>query len=512
MKFASFLLTVLVILGVVGLPVAAQEDSPHQVITAENVSQLGVLATLPRDNITAYNFSPDSRYFVTGDSIGNVALWEINSGDLVSEVQGHSADIDSVTFSADGSMLASGSKDHSVRLWNADLSESQLLEAHSEIVRDIAFSPDGTLLASGGLDGKISVWDTASASLLQAFDSGLGQVWSVTFHPSGSLLAASGYASQINVFRVATGTQVYSLEEKATSLAFSPDGTLLAASCYQGGEVAVWTTADWEPVFESGEHVYWMSDVAFSPDGSLLATGAHDGLVEFWNPATGEKLHEIQQHYGNAQVLFSPDGTLLAVNELSTAGGGHSPQILTVGGAPDQPNFSEPLVEALETAEAAINTTLHESFTFPSGVTFHYPTGWELSQNLGIQVAVLTGSDQFLIAFVADFSPDADMQSFEAVHERLGGYIQTDMFEFSIPSEQFERIDLDGREVEFYHFTGHTFLAGQVLGIGGNFYIVPFSNGHFGYLFGFTITDFSGGLDGIATAQLRAIAASLDAP
>ena len=90
-------------------------------------------------------------------------------------------------------MLATGSGDHTIRLWDvAGRSCIARLSGHSEIVREVAFSPDGATLASGSVDKAIRLWDVASRTCVAVLGDGFTPVFCVAFSPDGSMLASGG--------------------------------------------------------------------------------------------------------------------------------------------------------------------------------------------------------------------------------------------------------------------------------------------------------------------------------
>jgi WD40 repeat protein len=70
---------------------------------------------------------------------------------------GHTNPVNAVAFSPDGHTLASGSSDHTTRLWNIPFG---LLTGHTDTVKGVAFSPDGHTLATGSDDQTVRLWDT----------------------------------------------------------------------------------------------------------------------------------------------------------------------------------------------------------------------------------------------------------------------------------------------------------------------------------------------------------------
>ncbi|MEE6178713.1 nSTAND1 domain-containing NTPase [Mycobacterium sp. 050134] len=223
-----------------------------------------------------------------------------------------------VAVSPDGSRIAAGLADHTVRLWDALTGKpiGQPLRGHDGIVTSVAFSPNGARLASGSMDQTVRLWDVATGQPIgQPLRSPRQVVTSVAFSPDGTRLA-SGNSRYVWRWDVATGQPIgdplRGHDDLVSSVAFSPDGSRIVSG--SGDKtVRLWDAVTGVPVgVPLRGHSADVMSVAFSPDGARIASGSLDFTARMWDAHTGVPVGPPLRHdNGVPGVTFSPDGRLL---------------------------------------------------------------------------------------------------------------------------------------------------------------------------------------------------------
>ena len=198
---------------------------------------------------------------------------------------GHAAGVESVAFSPDGAILASGSDDMMIRLWSVDTHDCiGILRGHTNAVESVAFSPDGKVLASGSEDATIRFWDVARRTSQATITGHADAIGSVAFSPHAMILASGDSDHTVRLWNAANGTAISVLDGHSGivySVAFRPDGGVLAS----GGAdetVRLWDVATRSTIAVLAGHTAVIYSVEFSPDGTTLASGGSDNTVRLW--------------------------------------------------------------------------------------------------------------------------------------------------------------------------------------------------------------------------------------
>ncbi|RYO77637.1 hypothetical protein DL764_010199 [Monosporascus ibericus] len=265
--------------------------------------------------VSSVAFSADGSRLASGSGDCTVKVWDAATGACLSTLTGHRRLVNSVAFSADGSRLASGSGDDTVKVWDAATGAClSTLTGHRDWVNSVAFSGDGSRLASGSDDCTVKVWDAATGACLSTLTGHRGWVNSVAFSGDGSRLASGSYDCTVKVWDAATGACLSTFEghrRLVNSVAFSADGSRLASGSYDC-TVKVWDAATGACLSTLEGHRGYVNSVAFSGDGSRLASGSYDCTVKVWDAATGACLSTLKGHGRSVySVAFSADGNYL---------------------------------------------------------------------------------------------------------------------------------------------------------------------------------------------------------
>lgn len=338
------------------------------------------------DWVLGLAFTPDGKQFVAGGSdnlnqaeldpdAAELSLWDIETGEVVRNFEGHQKGIWEVAISPDGKTLLSGSADlfgiggtldNSVRWWDIETGEEQgrytneltgfpsvafvsdaqavagqggsdpalvlinlttgrgerFANAHTDVVWDIAVSANGQYALSGGGDNQVVLWDIATHQPIRTFIGHSSAVLGVDITADGR----SGFTVSIDmtarVWDLMGGVEVRQFapaESSISAMQLSQDGQI-ALSGSTDGRVILWDVVTGDMLRQLEGQTTEIRSVAISPNGTLAAAGAiNDAALQsdtvaiiVWNLATGEVVHRLEGHTREVNALaFSSDGQSL---------------------------------------------------------------------------------------------------------------------------------------------------------------------------------------------------------
>lgn len=271
------------------------------------------------------SFAPDSKILAVGSG-SSVKIWDLTGDNLVQDFDITSDSVihrvRSVSFSPNGKTLAIAFG-NTVMIW--DLSNGipiLTLNGHTNNIESITFSIDAKTLATGSVDKTVRIWDLQNGKVIHELKWNRGSITSLAFSPNSKKLATTSGDNKINLWDLENGEIIYTrdvspvhyFEDYACSVAFSPDGKKLAIGSHNG-MARIWDVKSGRVVYTLEGHSYAIWSVSLSPDNKKLATASGDNTVIIWDLALKEEIIKLKHFTDFVEgVAFSPDGKLLAAN------------------------------------------------------------------------------------------------------------------------------------------------------------------------------------------------------
>jgi len=304
-----------------GQSIASVADGVVHVLNVQS----GTITTISSEETAAATstaVSPDGRLLAIGSGDGRVRVWNVATRQTVSHVLYlGGAPVSALGFSLDGRMLAGGAgvfgtmTECPVKLWDIGSGgELATQQRHRRSVRSIAFSRNNRFFATGGDDGTVRIWRVEKGQPSMALPAG-SQVTSIAFSPDSALLAVGGFGTDVTLWNVESGkvfSSFLSGDSYVTSLAFAPDGATLVG----GGArpvVKLWKLPDGDQLEGLTGHSTSVRAVAFSGDGQSIAAVANDGAVKTWDFPKRRRASVSEIDAGDVRSLaLSSDGRFVA--------------------------------------------------------------------------------------------------------------------------------------------------------------------------------------------------------
>lgn len=265
------------------------------------------------ESVTSAVFSPDGKRIVSGSRDNTVKVWNAESGKEIFALEGHTHWVLRVAISLDGKRLASASRDGTVKVWDADKGKELFtLKGHTNWVNGVAFSPDSKRLATGSSDGTVKIWDADTGNEILTIGTKAIGVTSVAFSPDGKRVASAG-GTVVKVWDLDAGK--LTTREKA-NIVFKKFGDDITPQklTEEINKIEKAPALVAKEAFTLIGHFNFVQCVAFSPDGQYLASGSADATARVWDAANGRSRFTLEGHGSSAviEVAFSPDGKRLA--------------------------------------------------------------------------------------------------------------------------------------------------------------------------------------------------------
>ena len=258
--------------------------------------------------MTAAALSPDGTRCVTGSYDTNVRLWNMQTGELLRTLAGHTNIVGAAAFSADGKYILTGSNDLTAKLWDASTGELvRTFERNPSVVHTVAISPDDNVVVVGA-HGGTNIWDARTGERLHVILGHTRPISAMALSPEGTQVLTGGEDARVRLWSVETGDLVRDFEghtDNVVAVAFSPDGSKVVSGGWDYS-IRVWDRATGQQTgaVHGGGVVRVLS---VSPNGVYLLSSATNELT-LWNLYTGDILGSAPVMAGAARLPFTQDG------------------------------------------------------------------------------------------------------------------------------------------------------------------------------------------------------------
>lgn len=272
-------------------------------------------------------YSPDGTRLVVGSMTASPIVWDVNTGEQLLTLSGHTARVLAVAWSPNGHLIATAGEDTTVMLWDTDTgTATQTFAGHTDSIYGLAFSADGLRVASSSADSTVRIWNIETGESLLTLEQPAPSK-GIAFSPDGTRIAAgtdrANNQGRVRVWDSHSGELQLNItlgNTRTGMVAFSPDGTHILVGLQEAAKAVVIDAHTGHTRMALEGHKANVAGVAYSPDGLLIVTGGgiDDATVRIWDASTGQEriiLHN-DQGIGALRVAFSPDGKYLAVHTI----------------------------------------------------------------------------------------------------------------------------------------------------------------------------------------------------
>jgi WD40 repeat protein len=280
------------------------------------------------DIVYSTAFNHDGSLIATGSEDTTVGIWDSKRGRLLSRLEAHKKRVQSVAFSGASSerrLMVTASWDKTARVW--DVSDPKAVKMlavlqHPQDVNSAAFSPDGKLVITGSDDGhgRIWRWEEPEPRAVELGTAHRYFVYGAAFSPDGKLVVTASWDRTAKVWDVSSLDAIKELRtlqhpSDVNSAAFSPDGKLIVTGS-DDGKARIWEWASDPPrARELPAHEGIVFGVAFSPNGRLVVSAAWDKTAKVWDVSSLDNIelrYTLTEHDRDVNsAAFSADGKRL---------------------------------------------------------------------------------------------------------------------------------------------------------------------------------------------------------
>ncbi|MDE5100864.1 MAG: serine/threonine protein kinase [Trichodesmium sp. St16_bin4-tuft] len=267
--------------------------------------------------VSSVVFSPDGKMLATGSRETTVKILEIPTGKVINTFPADDSIIWSVAFNSDATQLVAGTYYWRVMIWNVPTVAEEPFQIfeHRAPIWSVVMSPDDEIVASSSGDKRVKVWNLKTGSLIFSFPDHSDTIYSIDISSDGKKLVSGSADQTIKIEDLDTGDLINTLNGHTgaiRSVKITPDGKKIVSGSYDT-TVKIWDLKTGKLIKTLSGHTAEVISVDISRDGRYIASGGKDNNIKVWDLEKGELLNTLTGHTDEVYtVAFSPDGNSIA--------------------------------------------------------------------------------------------------------------------------------------------------------------------------------------------------------
>ena len=278
-------------------------------------------------SVTALAWSPDGTSLASGGDDHTIRIWHAHTGTDIYTFHAQSGSVPAISWAPDSQRIATASagpltsggspaSGNAVQVWRAATGTPiYSYRGHTSGITAIAWQPGGERVASSSTDYTVQIWDATTGQHPLVHRTSPWYAWTIAWSPDGKRIASGGPDATVQVWDASTGAAISVCRGHTNSIeavTWSPDGVLLA-SASDDRTVRIWDASSGSANSIYRGHTNYVRTVAWSPDGNFIASGGSDRTVQVWEATSGATIYTYYGHAASVtNVVWSPDSKTIA--------------------------------------------------------------------------------------------------------------------------------------------------------------------------------------------------------
>jgi WD40 repeat protein len=260
--------------------------------------------------IDSVSVTADGRRVVSGSSDNTLRVSDLETGACLQVLEGHTNWVKSVSVTPDGRRAVSGSKDNTLRVWDLKTGVClRVLEGHTAVVNGVSVTPDGRRAVSGSWDKTVRVWDLGTGACLRVLEGHTSVVNAVSITPDGRRAVSGSWDETVRIWDLETGACLQVLKghtSRIVSVNLTPDGRRAISGGWDR-MLRVWDLETGLSLRALAGHTDCVMSVCVMADGRRAVSAGHDNTVRVWELETGAG-QRVPRPQSNWFRDVTPDG------------------------------------------------------------------------------------------------------------------------------------------------------------------------------------------------------------